>query len=83
MHSTKTLHTLKANVFKLPDNEYIQKIVFRIWTVFPGSSQLQFWSISNIPYYNTPSLEFPCPHWHLCKIFPWPTKIPLQKHVTY
>ena len=51
MHSTKTLHTLKTNVFKLPDNEYIQNIVFRIWTVFPGSSQLQFWSISNIPYY--------------------------------
>ena len=44
----KTLYTLKTDAFEFPDNKNIGKLFSKIWTFFPGSSQIQFWSISNI-----------------------------------
>ena len=44
----KTLHTLKTDSFEFPDNKNIGKLFSKIWTFFPGSSQIEFWFISNI-----------------------------------
>ena len=70
---SKTLHTLKTDSFEFPDNKNIGKLFSKIWTFFPGSSQIEFWSISNIgniiphpqsfPASQAISVKFPSGSW--------------------
>ena len=77
----KILHTLKIDVFEIPDKEILQNCFQNMncfsWTkLISVLIHLRYW------YYTSPHLELHCLPHHLCQVLPYPTETPLQ-HNTY
>ena len=74
----KILHTIKSDVFKLPNNKNIENL-FSKYELFSLDQKLFSLDLIYLKYWccNTPCLELPYVPQNLCKTILWLTKIRL------